>query len=162
MTDPKDKLIKELKEEKSFLEHELQILKKPKMHDLKEEQLQTDYVGMLRADLLNAAEKYRGLLAEKTALNQKMTNLKIQITRIENATAGKVSVATDGEGKKLHPNEASRKAALDKLLLEDNEYMSLKNELTEITHKNNANSDEIDILKLDIRNKRSILESLNV
>lgn len=162
MKDPKDKLIKELETSKAELENQVDKLKKPKMQDLNEKQLEADYVGMLRADLLDAADKFRALLAEKTALNQKSTSLKIQISRIEHATAGKVSEATDTEGKRLHPNEASRKAAADRLLLDNLEYMNFKKELNEVTHKSLANNDEVDIFKLDIRNKRCILESLNV
>ena len=158
MKDPKDKLIKELETSKAELENQVDKLKKPKMQDLNEKQLEADYVGMLRADLLDAADKFRALLAEKTALNQKSTSLKIQISRIEHATAGKVSEATDTEGKRLHPNEASRKAAADRLLLDNLEYMNFK----KVTHKSLANNDEVDIFKLDIRNKRCILESINV
>jgi len=160
MMDAKEKLIKELEEDKETLIGEVKRLKKPKFTELKDKDLEDTYIGWLRQDLWDSTEKLRALLAERTAISTKIKTVKMQISRIENSTASNISAEVDDEGKKRFPNETSRKAELDKRLLRNEAYVKLTAELNDLSHKLAENTDNVDVLKFDVRNKRHILDSM--
>jgi len=160
MQDVKDKLINELEEQNEVLKQELIKSRKPKFTELKDEDLEDAYIGWLRQDLWDSAEKLRALLAERTAISTKIKTIKMQISRIENSTASNISTEVDDEGRKRFPNETSRKAELDKRLLRNEEYLKLTAELGDLSHKLAENTDNVDVLKFDVRNKRHILDSM--
>jgi len=160
MRDAKEKLIKELEEDKEALIGEVQRLKKPRFTELKDKDLENTYMGWLRQDLWDSTERLKALLAEKTALSTKISSVETQINRIESSTAIAVASEVDNEGKKRFTNETVRKAEVDQRLLRHKEYSVLQDEIRELKHKQAENNNNVEILKMEVRNKRHILDSM--
>lgn len=131
-----------------------------KFKEIKDEDLEKDYIGGLRQDLLDGADKLKSKLAEKTAVVIRIGSIENTIGKIKHKFLLDINEATNLEGKKLFTNEATRNAELSNRLSCDQEFIMMTDELNQKNFKLQEINNDIEVLTFDVKNKRCILDSM--
>lgn len=158
--DEKDHKIQRLERENAELVEKANRRPKVEFSMIKDEDLEENYLGLLRQSLWDATEELKSLHLQMSETGRDVKEAEDVVNAQEIWTKGEVAGEKNLEGKSIFSNvEIREKESLDRLR-KNTRYLAALDVVTRGKFKLSNLARQVEVLDFDCKNKRCILDSM--